>query len=133
MKSMKFWTQHDLMIADCGQRIGFDRLTANERKQAEEQIADVKPFDHFTITKNAHFTMLNAAPPVVGTRWMINEAVYDYCLGQLPPLRLPASCVSQPITGGFAMSEAVTGDTRSAYYRDTQGRFWHEYVDLEWR
>lgn len=132
MKRMKFWVQHDLMIADCGQRIGFDALTAAERKQAEEQIAGVKPYEYHPMTKNAHFTMLNAAAPVVGTRWMINVEVYDYCLGQLPPLRLPAACVSQPITGGFAMSEAVTGDVRSAYYRDTQGRFWHEYVSLKW-
>ena len=129
MKSMKFWTQHDLMITDDGQYIGFDKLGRNDCDLARVEIESYGNGYH-PMTHNAHVTMLNAAPPIVGTRWMINEAVYDYCLGQLPPLRLPAACVSQPITGGFAMSEAVTGDTRSAYYRDAKGQFWHEYVNL---
>lgn len=131
MKSMKFWTQHDLMITDAGQRIGFERLTASECKCAEEQIVGVKPFEYHPMTRNAHFTMLNAAPCVAGTRWPVSEEVYDYFLGVLPPMRLPASCVSQPVTGGFAVREADKGNMRSAYYRDTMGRFWHEFVELK--
>ena len=76
------------------------------------------------VMRSNHYCLLNALPAVAGTKWPVTEAIYWHFLEILPPLDYPKKYK------GFAISEAKTGDIRSAYYVEA-GQYWHEYVSLE--
>ena len=115
---MTYWTQHDLTLTDDGKFLGAERMSDWYREAALRAIAETpEGFSYHPATLNGGYTALNCLPCVLGSRWVVSEEMYEDQKGFLPPLRLPAECVSQPFVknSGFAISEYSTGSIRSAY------------------
>jgi hypothetical protein len=62
---------------------------------------------------------------VVGHRWEVTEEIFNEFLNVLPPIRW--------IGDSFCMSEMLSGSITSMYFKDSLGRYWHEWVDLRKR
>lgn len=73
------------------------------------------------MTSHKHYFALNMLPAAVGTKWKITEEIHDYFYEMMPPMRYKR---------GFCMCEANSGTIHSNYYGDSNGNYWHEWVDI---
>lgn len=66
-------------------------------------------------SQHQHYRNMNSyrndglpAEAMHGAWWQIDEEIYDYFMGMLPPIYVP---------GGFAMCERLTGDLSAFYWK----------------
>ena len=120
-KTTRFWKKIEIIQRDNDEPqtlgpIELSLLCEDERQEIKSELSE--EFRYQPATRNSHYTALNCLPVVAGTKWTVSEEVYDEFLETLPPIYLKK--------GGFAMSEACTGNVRSCYHA-TGGQIWHEY------
>lgn len=120
MRNLNYFVQVQLLECANGEILEIRNGEEAAKKQALEKLHSMPDKYAFKPAwMGQHFTMLNCSPVVVGTRWMIDEETYDYCHNlMLPKFRM---------NGGFYCSEEITDGIYSAYYRDDNGTYWHEF------